>query len=166
MFLRATSPLSPTSTLCIPIFCGGRPESDNHFCKAEAFSNESTSQPQGIFEFTLDIEVLAVEIEQRIGHLRNVVWAKEGGVLCSGEGVREKLGMRAKCKILEASAMVVNGWKALVLKRKPYLLLWAPVWPWSFWRLPLGTMINSLRTHCFSIFPVERRRLLKCPEPV
>lgn len=126
MFLRATSPLSPTSTLCIPIFCGGRPESDNHFCKAEAFSNESTSQPQGIFESPLDIEVSAVEVEQRIGHLCNVVWAKEGGVLCSGEGVREKLGMRATCKILEASAMVVNGLKALVLKRKPYLLLWAP----------------------------------------
>lgn len=47
MLLKATSPLSPTSTLSIPIFCGGSPDSVSHLCRVDAFSNESISQPQG-----------------------------------------------------------------------------------------------------------------------
>lgn len=64
IFFKATSPLSPTFTLSIAIFCGGRPESDNHFCKAEAFSEESISQPQGMFWATVALALSLVETEQ------------------------------------------------------------------------------------------------------
>ena len=64
IFFEATSPLSPTSTLSMAIFWSGRPDSDNHFCKAEAFSKESISQPQGTFWVTAALVVSFVKTEQ------------------------------------------------------------------------------------------------------
>lgn len=88
MFVKATRPLSPTSTFSIPIFWGGRPESDNHFCNPEAFSGESMSQPQGIFWgfpvgfLVVSALVLVVVIEQRIRMFRlKIEWERERGLL-------------------------------------------------------------------------------------
>lgn len=106
IFFKATRPLSPTSTFWMLIFWGGRPESVSHFCRAEAFSKESMSQPQGIFWVTVALVLSVVEIEHWIGCLRKFsgcdwnVWLFWCG---------QKLGMRVVCKILEASAMAIQG---------------------------------------------------------
>lgn len=110
MLVRATSPLSPTSTFSMAIFCGGRPDSDSHFCSAEAFSSESISQPHGIGcgeAVVRAVSLLLVEIEeQRILVLRERgrVWIEEvlrGGVV----GFWEKVGRSVVWKILEVSAI-------------------------------------------------------------
>lgn len=54
IFLEATRPLSPTSTIPISIFWGGRPEFDNHFKREEAVSRESISHPQGMVSMTTE----------------------------------------------------------------------------------------------------------------
>lgn len=123
MFLRATNPLSPTSTLSIPIFWGGRPESDNHFCSKAAFSNESTSQPQGIFWVTAVLMVSVLDIEHRIGCLRGMGWKWRDGVW-KREGGR--VSVRAVWNILEVSAMDDTGeresYRNLICWRlKPYV---------------------------------------------
>lgn len=59
IFFKATKPLSPTSTFCMPIFWGGSPDSDSHFWRSEEFSNESTSHPHVMtFWVTVALEVV------------------------------------------------------------------------------------------------------------
>jgi len=48
ILFKATSPLSPTSTLSMDIFWEGRPDWDNHFSREDEFTIESFSHPQGI----------------------------------------------------------------------------------------------------------------------
>lgn len=112
MLLFATRPRSPTSTFRRSIFWGGKPESVNHFCNADAFSSESISQPQGIgwgAAVALAVSLPLVEIVQRmiVGEVFRWVIVREQGFL------RDKLcdneGMSVVWKILEASAMAGDG---------------------------------------------------------
>lgn len=127
IFFKATSPLSPTSTLSMAIFWGGSPESDNHFCRADAFSKESTSQPHGMVSVTVIFLVLSlVGIEQWIGFLRKFTacnWEK--WVFWS----EWKLGMSVVCKIREASVMATLRLSESKKRReRPYLLKKGNTW--------------------------------------
>ena len=107
IFFKATRPLSPTSTFWMPIFWGGRPESVSHFCRAEAFSKESMSQPQGIFWVPVALVVLSVvEIEHWTECLLKLSGGWDWNVWLFG--CEWKLGMRLLCKILETSDMAIQ----------------------------------------------------------
>lgn len=144
IFFKATRPLSPTSTFWMLIFWGGRPESVSHFCRAEAFSKESMSQPQGIFWVTVALVLSVVEIEHWIGCLRKFrgcdwnVWLFWCG---------QKLGMRVVCKILEASAMATQGhqvYEGTLSERFILFRLWSILQLWNA-RLGLVWKMNLLQ---------------------
>lgn len=116
-FFRATSPLSPTSTLSIAIFCGGSPHSDSHSCSAAAFSRESASHPHGtpVWAVLSPAPLLAVVTEHRIRSKRRLLLAVDGMkqrwewiVVVYRDGFCERVGMSVVWRILEASAMA-NG---------------------------------------------------------
>lgn len=128
IFLRATRPLSPTSTLCIAIFCSGKPDSDSHRCRADAFSSESTSQPQVIFwafvvSFAVEIVEHLMVVMLLLCFLLNLLWKLSLWVvpfltfdvfrLWENEGMSVILGRK-----MEASAMVEE-------ERKSGNLIWA-----------------------------------------
>lgn len=115
IFLRATRPLSPTSTLCIAIFCSGKPDWYSHFCSKAAFSRESTSQPQ-LISWVLEVSFV-VEIEENwtvmtlLYFLLNFLWKFGWSVLPNprddGLGSWEKVGMNeVLVRTIEASAIV------------------------------------------------------------
>lgn len=120
IFFKATKPLSPTSTFCMAIFCCGSPESDSHFWRAEAFSNESMSHPHGIvFWVTVVLASFVVETEQWItwcAHLLRGAVVKK--VWDCGLWRWENVGRSVVWKLLEASAMALGGGK----REKPYPL--------------------------------------------
>lgn len=120
MFLRATRPRSPTSTISIPIFCGGRPESDSHRWSSEALSRDSISQPHGTSK---DSAVAAgvAEIEQR-GFWREgrEFWREEGLWWCWGKrGTKECMESEKE----SLATAIVGSLTSLAAKlgKEPYL---------------------------------------------
>lgn len=114
IFLSATRPLSPTSTLCMSIFCSGKPDWYSHCCSEAAFSRESTSQPQ-LISWLVEVS-LVVEIEEHwmvmtlLYFLLNFLWKFGWWALPNtrddGLGSWEKVGMNEVMVTIEASAMV------------------------------------------------------------
>lgn len=130
IFFKATKPLSPTSTFCMAIFWGGRPESDSHLWRASAFCKESISQPHGTFGVTdaaFSVALSLVETDDEQWIVVEYFLRKKLGDWVSVHDLWsiEKEGKSVVWKILEASTMAVHlkEWEEEGERPYPYGLL-------------------------------------------